>query len=143
MRACNLLFTCVCFPNTASFSENRKSYSSGRRIRNILASPSEILFGFAEQNYLLLVFLLVFAFLFASFGRLKIFHYNRAAQTIVALVLAFGTAGIIQTAHWEQMTRIIAGLVAAGIVSMVVWAVALQRGKLRQEVERNEPGKNS
>lgn len=76
----------------------------------------------------------MFAFLFASFERLRIFHYNRPAQAIVSLVLAFGSAGIIQTVHWDQMTKVIAGVVAAGIVSMVIWSVALQRGKLRQEL---------
>jgi hypothetical protein len=99
-------------------------------------TPSEVFFGLAEQNYPLLIFLLVFAFLFASFGRLKIFHYNKPAQAIVALVLAVGTAGIVQTVHWDQMTKVIAGVVAAGIVSMVVWSVALQRGKLKQEAEK-------
>lgn len=108
-----------------------------------MPTPSNIVFEFLYQNYPLLVFLLVFAFLFASFGRLKIFHYNRPAQAIVASVLAIGTSGIVYSIHWNQMTKIIAGLVAAGIVSMVVWTVALQRGKLKQEIEKNERGKNS
>lgn len=101
-----------------------------------LASPSEVVFGLLEQNISLLIFLLVFAFLYASFGRLKIFHYNRPAQAIVTFVLSLGTAGIIHSTHWDQMTKVIAGLVAAGIVSMVVWSVALQRGRTRQEEER-------
>jgi hypothetical protein len=99
-------------------------------------TPSEIFFGLAEQNYPLLIFLLVFAFLFASFSRLKIFHYNKPAQAIIAIVLALGTAGIIQNVHWEQMTSVMAALIAGSIVSMVLWAVTLQRGKLRQEAER-------
>jgi hypothetical protein len=100
-------------------------------------TPSEIFFGLAEQNYSLLIFLLVFAFLFASFGRLRIFHYNRAAQTIVALVLAFGTAGIIQSVHWERITSIMAALIAGALVSIVLWSVTLQRGKLKHEAERD------
>ncbi|MGI0015079.1 MAG: hypothetical protein ACREBU_16820 [Nitrososphaera sp.] len=61
---------------------------------------------------------------------------------MVALVLAIGTSGTVYSVHWDLMTKIVAVLVAVGIVSMVVWAVALQRGKLKQEVERNESGKN-
>jgi xanthine/uracil permease len=101
-----------------------------------LPTPSELVFGLLEQNYSLLIFLLVFAFLYASFGRLKMFHYNRPAQIIVAVVLSLGTAGVIHSVHWDEMTKIFAGLVATGIVSMVVWAVALQRGRTRQEEER-------
>jgi xanthine/uracil permease len=101
-----------------------------------LVSPADTIFGFLNENYSLLVFLLVFALLYASFGRLKIFHHNRPAQTIVALVLAFGTSGIVQSAHWNQLTNIVAGLIAAGIVLMVLWAVTLQRGRTRQEEER-------
>lgn len=101
-----------------------------------MPTPSEFVFALLEQNLPLLIFLLVFAFLYASFGRLKIFHYNRPARTIVAFVLSLGTAGVIHSVHWDEMTKIIAGLVAAGIVSMVVWAVALQRGRTRQEDER-------
>jgi xanthine/uracil permease len=99
-------------------------------------SATELFFGLVSENYSLLVFLLVFAFLFASFGRLKIFHHNKPAQTIVAFVLAFGTAGVFQAAHWNQLTQIVAGLIAAGIVLMVLWAVTLQRGRTRQEEER-------
>lgn len=71
------------------------------------------------------------------FSRLTIFHYNRPAQTIVAMVLAIGTSGFVYSVHWDQMTKVIAGLVAAGIVSVVVWSVTLQRGKLRHEVGKN------
>ncbi|HEX7031557.1 MAG TPA: hypothetical protein VF172_01015 [Nitrososphaera sp.] len=38
--------------------------------------------------------------------------------------------------HWNQLTQIVAGLIAAGIVLMVLWAVTLQRGRTRQEEER-------
>ena len=100
-------------------------------------SPSEIIFGLVNENYHLLIFLLVFAFLFASFSRLKIFHYNKGAQTIVSAVLAIGTSGIVYSVHWDQMTKVIAGLVAAGIVSMALWSVTLQRGKLKHEVGKN------
>ena len=97
---------------------------------------SEIFFSLVSQNYALLILLLVFSFLFASFSRLKIFHYNKGAKTVVAFVIAVGTAGIIQQVHWDQMTKVMAGLIAAGIVSMVIWSVALQRGKLRHESEQ-------
>lgn len=97
-----------------------------------------MVFGLLNDNYPLLIFLLVFAFLFASFSRLRIFHYNKPAQTIVSFVLALGTSSIIQSVHWDDMTKIIAALVAGGIVSMVLWSVAFQRGKLK-----NEMGKNS
>ncbi|HEX7032127.1 MAG TPA: hypothetical protein VF172_03925 [Nitrososphaera sp.] len=50
-------------------------------------------------------------------------------------MLALGTAGIVHTTHWNQLTQIVAGLIAAGIVLMVLWAVTLQRGRIRQEEE--------
>lgn len=101
-----------------------------------LDPPADTIFAFLNENYSLLIFLLVIAFLYSSFGTLKIFHYNRVAQAIVAFVLALGTAGIFHNTHWNQLTQVVAGLIAAGIVLMVLWAVTLQRGRTRQEEER-------
>lgn len=113
----------------------RKTFILGSVFVHCLDAPSDLFFAFAEQNYTLLIFLLIFSFLFPSLGRARIFHHNRAAQAIVSAVLAIGTAGIVHAVHWDTMTKAIAALVAGGIVSLVVWSVTLQRGKTKQEQE--------
>jgi hypothetical protein len=100
-----------------------------------MESVSDIFFVPVRHNYVLLIMVMVFGFLYASFDRLRIFHHNRSVQTVVALVLSLGTERIIHTTPWDEIAKIIVGLAVTGIVFMVVWSLAQQRGRTRQEEE--------
>lgn len=104
-------------------------------------SASEQVFTLVGQNLPLIIFFTIFPFIYASFGRAKIFHFEKPARVIMSLALSLAITGVIQTAHWESMTTAVAAIVAGGIVGFVTWTVALHRGKTRHEEEQKWRGK--
>jgi hypothetical protein len=99
-------------------------------------SASDQFFTLVAQNVEFLIFMMSLAFLYASLGRAKIFHHNTPARAIFAVTVSLLTAGTIYASHWDSMQTILAWAIAGGIISLIVLAVVMHRGKLKHEQER-------
>ncbi len=79
------------------------------------------------------VFLLSFSFMYAALGRSKIFHFERIPRLILSFVLSLYSAHLVQVNAWENIVMIGATAIASGIVAVLIYHVALHRGKTKQE----------
>ena len=78
------------------------------------------------------VFLMLTSFVFASLGRLAIFHFERNARVIVSATLSFLiTQSFI--ANMATVLNVAVWAIGAGITGAIIAAVALQRGKTKHE----------
>lgn len=80
-----------------------------------------------------LVFLAVYAFLFASLGRSRIFHFERRARAVLSGVLAFFATQSVLSGGWSQVIGVAALSVTFGLIGILVYHVMLQRGKTKEE----------
>jgi hypothetical protein len=99
-------------------------------------SASDQFFALVGQNIEFIIFMMSLAFIYAALGRAKIFHHNTPARAIFSLTVSLLTAGTFYSAHWNSMQAILASAIVGGIISLIVWAVVLHRGKLKHEQER-------
>ena len=98
-----------------------------------MTSATDFLGQLATAAEPFLVFLATFAFLFASLGRSRIFHFERRARAVLAGILAFYAADVVLTSDWNLIVGVTATSVAIGLVGILVWHVALQRERTKEE----------
>lgn len=77
-------------------------------------------------------FLLLTSFLYASLGRLKIYHFQSKAKLVTSGTLSY----LITNSFVSNMGMILNTVlwaVGAGVTGAIILAVAIQRGKTKEE----------
>ena len=78
------------------------------------------------------------AFIYVSLGRATLLRHEKPARAIMSLAISFTAISAIGD-HWQTLSSIAGYAVVAGLSSLLVWRVALQRGKTPHELkERKE-----
>lgn len=80
-----------------------------------------------------LIMLASTAFIYVSLGRAALFRYEKPARVIISLAIGVTAISAIGE-HWSTVTSVAGYVVAAGLTSLLVWRVALQRGKTIHEI---------
>ena len=78
-------------------------------------------------------FVATFAFLYASLGRSRIFHFETRARAILSGALALYAAQLVLVNNWGQIISVTATAVTGGIIGVILYHVLAQRGEIRQE----------
>ncbi len=86
----------------------------------------------------LFISLVIFAFIYAGLGRSKVFQDEKVARGIIAMVLGLYSASLVQAQYWHQILQVCAGAFTAGLIAMILYHIAFQRGKVRRETEIEE-----
>jgi len=79
------------------------------------------------------VFIAVFAFLYASLGRSAIFHFEARARAVLSGALALYAANLVLVDSWDLVIRVTAAAVAGGMIGVILYHVLGQRGQTRQQ----------
>jgi hypothetical protein len=75
-------------------------------------------------------FLAISSFLYCALGRSKMFHFHPIPRTTLAIVIGLYSASSFD---FSRIISVAATATLIGIVAILIWNVALQRGKTLQQ----------
>lgn len=79
------------------------------------------------------VLLATFSFMYAALGRSKMFQSEKMPRMILSGVLSVYSAHLVYVNAWNHIVTVAAGVVAAGLIGMLLYHVAMNRGKTTQQ----------
>jgi len=89
--------------------------------------------AFLDQFSPVAAFLAISSFLYVGFGRSKLFHFHPIPRLVLSVVLGLYSASTILSYGWSKIISVVATSVVIGLVALIVYNVALQRGKILQQ----------
>jgi len=75
-------------------------------------------------------FLAISSFLYVAFGRSKMFHFHPIPRLILSIVIGLYSASSFD---FSRIISVAATATLIGIIAILIWNVALQRGKTLQQ----------
>lgn len=84
------------------------------------------------------VLLATFSFMYAALGRSKMFQSEKTPRIILSGVLSVYSAHLVQVNAWNHIVTVAAAVVASGLIGMLIYHVAMNRGKTAQHSETKQ-----
>lgn len=92
---------------------------------------------FLDQFSPLASFLAISSFLYVALGKSKMFHFHRIPRLILSVVIGLYSANSFD---FSRIISVAATATLIGIIAILIWNVALQRGKtLQQSIAVSNP----
>jgi hypothetical protein len=74
------------------------------------------------------------AFLYVSLSRAAVLRHETAARLIISAAISVTAISAISS-HWKTLVDVAGYAIVAGLVSLLIWRVAVGRGRTRHEIE--------
>ena len=84
------------------------------------------------------IILAVFSFMYAALGRSKIFQTEKYPRIILSGVLSVYSGHLVQASSWDHILMVTAGVVTSGIIGLLIYHVAMNKGKTKQQSEEEK-----